>query len=636
MFDVLTQESNSTMDILSQESLLCSYESDDGILPEVDHAETTNEEAKRIKTELNSIAKDISGDERKDKNALSNEAETKINGCSEAHESTAKKSNIYTEENKVENNVINSKNIITTNKKKKEKIIVVNKKVDYFEEKEEEKIFAVHARAYEITKKLEDMDIRSGEILAAKEIAKIGMEWPALFGAETDKIYVHVDLDCFFCLAESVTHPEYRDIPMAVGSTMMLSATNYKAREFGVKSGMPGFMGLSHCPQLKIVKPNFSKYNSYSEQVMEILSCYDRDIEIYGIDEACLVFDGKKLRSACDFMEKDAKNGLGADKSSINLKDAEAKNNAFKFGYDAVYNLIDKVRKVVHINTGLTLSAGISVSRGLSKFSSNINKPNGQFMIPSDFDGYILDLAVDEINGIGKYTKEVLEKAMGVKTVRDLRNNLGKCALAFRAKTFSRLCRLSFGLSVFDHPSVETTLNRAALSVGIGYSFKPTKLRADLLNYLWAFSETLERRLKRKEKSGRILTLQVKHVTYSTISKQHKADKYMRTQEEIFENATLLMDQAFHKKEHGYWMIQDPIRMLGLSVSELVKTKNIQRLEDFPEAKVRYKERKCIICNSIFINETRFSFELHVNDCLDRKEKEEKKKKNTLWHYMDK
>lgn len=60
------------------------------------------------------------------------------------------------------------------------------------------------------------------------------------------------------------------------------------ARRFGVRAGMPGFIGKKLCPQLVLIKPNFSKYAAVSEDVQEVLSLYDPEFSSAGLDEAYL------------------------------------------------------------------------------------------------------------------------------------------------------------------------------------------------------------------------------------------------------------------------------------------------------------------------------------------------------------
>jgi DNA polymerase kappa len=51
---------------------------------------------------------------------------------------------------------------------------------------------------------------------------------------------VHVDMDAFYAAVEMRDDPKLREVPMAVGGTGMLCTSNYLARKFGVRAGMPG------------------------------------------------------------------------------------------------------------------------------------------------------------------------------------------------------------------------------------------------------------------------------------------------------------------------------------------------------------------------------------------------------------
>ncbi|CAL8069002.1 unnamed protein product [Calicophoron daubneyi] len=87
---------------------------------------------------------------------------------------------------------------------------------------------------------------------------------------------VHVDMDAFFAAVEIRDQPELRFHPVAVGSNSMLSTSNYIARRFGVRAGMPGFMGKKLCPQLRIVPPDFGRYRVASHAARKILRNYCR------------------------------------------------------------------------------------------------------------------------------------------------------------------------------------------------------------------------------------------------------------------------------------------------------------------------------------------------------------------------
>lgn len=117
---------------------------------------------------------------------------------------------------------------------------------------------------------------------------------------ESGHVYVHLDMDMFFCAVEMRDDPSLRSQPMAVGSLSMLSTANYAARRFGVRSGMPGFIAKQLCPSLAIVRPNFRKYRATGETIRYVLQAYDPSLSLHSLDEASLdVTDCLKCATPC-------------------------------------------------------------------------------------------------------------------------------------------------------------------------------------------------------------------------------------------------------------------------------------------------------------------------------------------------
>lgn len=57
-------------------------------------------------------------------------------------------------------------------------------------------------------------------------------------------------MDAFYAAVEMRDDPHLTDIPLAIEDKNMIMTTNYKAREFGVRSGIPAFIGKKLCPNL--------------------------------------------------------------------------------------------------------------------------------------------------------------------------------------------------------------------------------------------------------------------------------------------------------------------------------------------------------------------------------------------------
>ncbi len=68
----------------------------------------------------------------------------------------------------------------------------------------------------------------------------------------------------------------------------MISTANYIARKFGIKSGLPGFIGLKLCPELVFVQPNLDKYKAVSQCLGDLLKKFDSGLDIPSPDEFVL------------------------------------------------------------------------------------------------------------------------------------------------------------------------------------------------------------------------------------------------------------------------------------------------------------------------------------------------------------
>jgi len=110
-----------------------------------------------------------------------------------------------------------------------------------------------------------------------------------------DRIIFHVDMDHFFAAVEERKRPEIRGEPVVVGADPkegkgrgVVSTCNYKARNYGIKSGIPITRAWRLCPDAVYLPVNFSLYQKVSAHIMGILRSYADKFEGWGLDEAFL------------------------------------------------------------------------------------------------------------------------------------------------------------------------------------------------------------------------------------------------------------------------------------------------------------------------------------------------------------
>lgn len=250
--------------------------------------------------------------------------------------------------------------------------------------------------------------------------------------------FIHVDMDAFYVSVEIRDKPQLANKPVAVGGKSsqrgVLSTCNYLAREQGVRSAMPAAQAKQLCPDLIIVPGRMQVYQEVSVQLKAIFARYTDLIEPLSLDEAYLdVSDCKMFSGSASLIAQD-------------------------------------IRKAIHNELGLTASAGIAPLKFIAKIASDLNKPNGQYLVkPDQIIPFIESLSLDKIPGVGKVTFAKL-KQLGLQTGLDIR----ACDQRLLIQRFGK-----FGQSLWnkcqgiDQRGVET--NRIRKSVAVERTFSENK-----------------------------------------------------------------------------------------------------------------------------------------------------------------
>ncbi|PMO06097.1 DNA polymerase IV [Vibrio splendidus] len=253
-------------------------------------------------------------------------------------------------------------------------------------------------------------------------------------GEEKVRKIIHVDMDCFYAAVEMRDNPSYRNRPLAVGGHEkqrgVLSTCNYEARKFGIRSAMPTGKALQLCSNLLVVPGRMSVYVEISKKIREIFSRYTSIIEPLSLDEAFLdVTDSKQCHGSATLI-------------------AEA------------------IRHDIWNELNLTASAGIAPIKFLAKVASDMNKPNGQFVIPpQDVQAVIDELPLEKIPGVGKVSIEKLHQA-GFFTCKDIKESDYRDLLLRFGRQGASLWKRSHGVD-----DREVIIERERKSVGVERTF---------------------------------------------------------------------------------------------------------------------------------------------------------------------
>ena len=213
---------------------------------------------------------------------------------------------------------------------------------------------------------------------------------------------IHVDMDCFFAAVEMRDNPALRDIPIAIGGSRVqrgvISTANYPARKYGVRSAMPTAMALKLCPHLTLLPGRFDAYKEASSHIREIFSRYTSLIEPLSLDEAT---------------------------HSVHC-------------HGSATLMAQEIRQTIFNELNLTASAGVAPIKFLAKIASDLNKPNGQYVItPEEVPAFLKTLPLSKIPGVGKVSAAKLEN-MGLRTCEDVQRS----DLALLLKRFGKFGRV--------------------------------------------------------------------------------------------------------------------------------------------------------------------------------------------------
>ena len=90
-----------------------------------------------------------------------------------------------------------------------------------------------------------------------------------------DCIILHCDLNSFYASVELLSHPDLRDVPVAVCGDPtsrhgIILAKNEPAKKFGIKTAETIWQAKKKCPDLVLLPPHHDRYREDSKKVNAI------------------------------------------------------------------------------------------------------------------------------------------------------------------------------------------------------------------------------------------------------------------------------------------------------------------------------------------------------------------------------
>ena len=339
---------------------------------------------------------------------------------------------------------------------------------------------------------------------------------------------LHVDMDAFYAAIEALDHPEWRGLPLVVGSPPdqrgVVATCSYEARRYGIHSAMPSRTAGKLCPQAVFVSPRMERYAEISAQIMTIFEEFTPLVEPLSLDEAFLDVSGV-LRI-----------------------------------WDDVVTIARELKERIKTRTGLTASVGIAPNKFLAKMASDMNKPDGLTVVPviePEIMAFLAPLPVTKMWGIGKVTGARLAK----ENIRMI-GQLQALDLWALERLFGKAGAVDMADLVRGRDSRPVITHWEEKSVSNEHTFAEDESDIERVRqHLLELAEEVGGRLRKSGKLARTAQIKLRFGDFSTITRQMSFPAALNSDRELIACALALFERE---------RVQRAIRLVGFGVSNLV------------------------------------------------------------------
>lgn len=333
---------------------------------------------------------------------------------------------------------------------------------------------------------------------------------------------IHLDADAFYVSCEQAADRRLRGEMIAIGGSQrgIIASACYEARKLGVYTPMPSQRALKVCPQLRIIRPQFHRYEWFSRAMFSLVEEVTPFIERTSIDEGY-----------------------------VRLPD-----NSDWTPVEAAKHLQDRIWERLRI----PVSMGVARSKLVSQIASKLKKPRGFAVVePGDEAAFLAPLEVKWLPGVGGKTEETLKKG-GFHRIRDVVEadpiELARVVGDWGAQ-----------LQAAARGEDERDL-RLDRSDALSYSHQDTFSdditdRSRLQRVLRTLTDDLVRKLVRDEKSARTLTIRIRLRRMDDTARSESLPEPSSLAEDFYPLIDRLLEKA--------WDGRSPVRLASTKLSNI-------------------------------------------------------------------
>jgi DNA polymerase IV len=381
-----------------------------------------------------------------------------------------------------------------------------------------------------------------------------------------DSAFLHIDLDTFFVSVERLKEPKLNGKPVIVGGKSnrgVVASCSYEARQYGLHSAMPIALARRLCPNGIYLSGDHDAYSNFSAIVTEIIAERAPLFEKASIDEFYIDVSG---------MDK----FFGTQKWAWELRDTIKK------------------------ETGLPLSAGLSINKTVSKIATGEAKPDNRLFVSQEqVKPFLTPLAIEKMPMAGPKTQSLL-RDLGITTIGMLMDFPQKVLIRLFGQNGLSLWKKANGL---DYSPVVPYSEAKSMSTERTFGEDTSDMKF-LKSTLLAMIEKLAHEMRIENKMTGCVSIKLRYSDFETTSTQMRIS-YTSRDDVLIETVMELFKKAYQRRVL--------IRLIGIKFTHLVyanyqlqlfdpKAKNAHLMFAMDAIKKRYGTDKISRVNGIYSN----------------------------------
>ena len=367
------------------------------------------------------------------------------------------------------------------------------------------------------------------------------------------RVILHCDLNSFFASVELLSHPELKELPVAVcgdpaSRKGIILAKNEAAKGYGVRTAETIWQARQKCPDLVLLPPHHDRYREYSHLINTIYGQYTDLVEPFGIDESWLDITG-----------------------SMHL-----------FGGDP-RAIADGIRERIRRELGLTLSVGVSFNKVFAKLGSDYKKPAATTVIPPEgWQSIVGPLPLGAMLFAGPAAQRILGQ-YGIRTIGQLAAADNALLENLLGKLGRQLWSCANGLE--DSPVRPQHLQEPVKSVGNSSTF-PENLtsREQIRRGAALLCDSVATRLRQQGLYCRAVQVGLRDPAFHNVSRQKHLPHSTHLMRELLDTAMELIDQI--------WRAPSPVRLISITALDLTDRWETYEQEDLFSPSAPIQERR--------------------------------------------